>query len=80
MHPHTQISLWTILKENSFTHLSTFSLIYLRFIDDIFFKWTGSRTDLENFLDKLNAKHASIKFGYEISKERISFLDTEIYI
>ena len=50
------------------------------FIDDIFFKWTGSRTDLKNFLNKLNAKHASIKFGYEISKERISFLDTEIYI
>ena len=25
-------------------------------------------------------KHPLIKFEYEISKERISFLDTEIYI
>ena len=60
--------------------IKTFSLIYLRFIDDIFFIWTGSKTDLENFLNELNTKHPSIKFEYEISKERISFLDTEIYI
>ena len=60
--------------------IKTFSLIYLRFIDDIFFKWTGSKTDLETFLNELSAKHPSIKFEYEISKERISFLDTEIYI
>ena len=60
--------------------LKKFSLKYLRFIDDIFFIWTGSKTDLERFLNELNAKHPSIKFEYEISKERISFLVTEIYI
>ena len=60
--------------------MKTFSLIYLRFIDNIFFIWTSNKSDLENFLNKLNAKHLSIKFEYEISKERISFLDTEIYI
>ena len=42
--------------------------------------WTGSKTDLEKFLNELNGKHPSIKFEYEISKEGISFLDTEIYI
>ena len=60
--------------------IKTFSLIYLRFIGDIFFIWTGSKTDPENFLNELNTKHPSTKFEYEISKERISFLDTEIYI
>ena len=60
--------------------IKTFSLIYFRFIDAIFFIWTGSKTDLDKFLNELNAKHPSIKFEYEISKERISFLDTEIYI
>ena len=60
--------------------IQTFSLVYLRFIDHIFFIWTGSKTDLENFLNELNAKHPSIKLEYEILKERISFLDTEIYI
>ena len=51
--------------------IKTFSLIYLRFIDDIFFIWTGSKTDPEKFLNELNTKHPSIKFQYEISKERI---------
>ena len=60
--------------------MKTFSLIYLRFIDNIFFIWTGSKADLENFLNKLNAKNLSIKFEYVISKERISFMVTEIYI
>ena len=60
--------------------IKTFSLIYLRFIDDIFFIWIGSKIDLETFLNELNAKHPSTKFKYEISKKRISFLDTEIYI
>ena len=60
--------------------LKKFSLKYLRFIDDIFFIWTGSKTDLERFLNELNAKRPSIKFEYEISKERISFLVTETYI
>ena len=42
--------------------------------------WKGSKTDLENFLKKLNTQHPSIEFEYEILKERISFLDTEIYM
>ena len=49
--------------------IKTFSLIYLGFIDDIFFIWRDSKTDLENFLNQLNAKHLSIKFEYKISKE-----------
>ena len=40
----------------------------------------SQKTDLEKFLNELNAKHPSIKFQYETLKERISFLDTEIYI
>ena len=63
-----------------YSFIKTFSLIYLRFIDDIFFIWTGSKTDLENFLNELNAKHPSIKFEYEIWKERVQFLDTKINI
>ena len=60
--------------------IKTFPLIYLRFIDDIFLIWTGSKTNLEKILNELNAKHPSIKFEYKILKERISFLDTKIYI
>ena len=38
------------------------------------------KADLEIFLNELNPKHPSINFEDEISKERISFLDTEIFI
>ena len=31
------------------------------------------------YLNDLNTKHESIKFNYQISKTRITFLDTEIY-
>ena len=50
--------------EGKFKHplLKTFLLIYLRFIDNIFFMWTGSKTDLENLSNKLNSKQPSIKF------------------
>ena len=46
-------------------------------IDDIFFIWTANKKDLIKFLNKLNTK--SIKCEYQISKTRITFLDTEVY-
>ena len=65
-------------------HISPFlqglSLIYLRFIDDIFFIWTGRKEQLIRNLGELSTKHNSIKFEYKISKTSISFLDTEVYI
>ena len=42
--------------------------------------WTGYKTDLERFLNELNTKYPSIKFEYEISKQRISLLDADMYI
>ena len=45
-----------------------FSCSCLRFIDDVFFIWTDSKTDLEKFLDEFNTKHLLIKLEYEISK------------
>ena len=46
--------------------------MHLRVIDDILFIWTDTETDLEKFLNELNTKHASIKFEYGISKERVT--------
>ena len=60
--------------------LQGLSLIYLRFIDDLFFIWTGSKEQFFRTLDELNTKHDPIKFEYKISKTSISFLDTEVYI
>ena len=39
-------------------------LLYVRYIDDIFFLWTGSEEDLKNFLSTVNEIYPSIKFDY----------------
>ena len=49
-------------KKLIFPFIKKFSLICLRFLDDIFFIWTGSKPKLENFLKELNVKHQSTKF------------------
>ena len=55
-------------------------LYYGRYIDDIVLIYKGSEQEFETFAEKLNTKHPSIKFDYEVSKTPISFLDTRIYI
>ena len=60
--------------------LQGLSLIYLIFIDDIFFIWTGSKEQLIWKLDELNTKHDPNKFEYKTSKTSIYFLDTDMYI
>ena len=45
--------------------LQGFSLIYLRFTDEIFFIWTGSKEQHSWNLDELLPKHDSIKFEYK---------------
>ena len=55
-------------------------LLYVRYIDDLFFIWTGSEEDLLKFLEEVNTLHHSIKFDYEYSKEKVNFLDTTISV
>ena len=54
--------------------------VYLRYIDDIFMTWAGSTEEFNQFMEKLNSCHPSIKFDYEISDTEISFLDTTVYL
>ena len=56
------------------------SLIYFRYIDDIFLLWTETKNEPGQFFKDLNKKHSSIKFDYKASKDRIVFLDNEIYL
>ena len=57
----------------------TFSLTYFRFLGNTILIWKSRTISLGNLLSKLNSKHLSIKFVYEILKERISFLEMKIY-
>ena len=60
--------------------LDSFSLSYVRFIDDIFFAQTGSKDQLITFLNDLDTKLNSINFEYRVSQSSIPFLDAEVYI
>ena len=55
-------------------------LLYCRFIDDIFFIWTGTVQQLIKITEDLNKIHPTIKFETQYSKDSINFLDTTISI
>ena len=40
------------------------SVIYLRYIDDIFMVWSKSESELRHFMNELNQKYQSIKFHF----------------
>ena len=56
------------------------SILFLRYIDDIFMVWTKSEKQLKNFMSELNRKHPSIKFDFKFDSKQIDFLDTLVYI
>ena len=49
-------------------------LIWLRYIDDIFFIWTHGEKELEKFMSSFDSFTPNLKFTYESSKKDISFL------
>ena len=56
------------------------SILFSRYIDDIFMVWTKSEKRLKDFMSELNQKHPSIKFDYKFDCKQIEFLDTLVYI
>ena len=57
-----------------FLETQTFkSLVWFRYIDDIFFIWTHGEEKLKTFMAELNS--FSDKFTYEYNKDSIPFLD-----
>ena len=56
------------------------SILYLRYIDDIFLIWKGSEEELKHFIDYINQVHSKIKFDIQYSYKEINFLDTKVQI
>ena len=56
---YANISMDHFEKKYIYPFRQGLSLIYLRFIDDIFFIWTGTKEQLTNCLNNLNKKHIS---------------------
>ena len=55
-------------------------LIWMRFIDDVFFIWMHGEEKLESFINYLNSSHATNKFTSEQSRDGISFLDVQVSV
>ena len=53
--------------------------MWKRYIDDVFSLWDTSTDKIEEFLEKANSFHPTIKFTAEISETEITFLDTKVY-
>jgi len=53
--------------------------LFFRFLDDIFFIWPGTREELQEYQDFLNALIPNIKITLNISDTHIDFLDTTIF-
>ena len=55
-------------------------LLWLRFIDDIFFIWTHGKEELRKFMETFNNFTPNLRFTYEYSEKSISFLDLIITV
>ena len=55
-------------------------LIYVRYIDDIFFIWKGTEQELLKFFSDINLVHPTIKFDYSYSRKSVNFLDSKVSI
>ena len=50
-------------------------MLWLRFIDDIFFTWTHGNEELKKFMEKFNDFTPNMRFTYESTEKSISFFD-----
>ena len=54
--------------------------LWFRYIDDIFFIWTGNEGKLAEFMARLDMFHPNLKFRWESSRSSVNFLDVVVGI
>ena len=69
-------------KEERTIILTFLHLIYFwkRFIDDIFFIFLGSHSQLKSLMTFMNTISPTIKYTFTYSKQTVTFLDVKIYL
>ena len=68
---HVDIFMAEFEQKYIYTLTKYKSILFSRYIDDIFMVWTKSEKQLKDFTSELNQKHPSIKFD----GKQIEFLD-----
>lgn len=75
----TLANLFMAKLEQNFLSTQTIKpFIYKRYIDDIFIVWLHTLPEFEDFFNKLNQFHPTIKYQYTISETEIEYLDLSI--
>ena len=78
--PYANIFIGKFEESHIYPYIRHLCKLYLRYIDDLFLIWTGTKQQFEDFICNLNNQHPSIKLSYQISNTSIDFLDTTVYI
>lgn len=66
-------------EEEVFSKLSKKPVCYLRYLDDIWGIWVGSKQEFEDFIGILNSHNPSIKLKTVLDEHSIDFLDTTVF-
>ena len=72
------IVFMTRLEERLLNESVDTPIVWMRFIDDVFFIWTHGEEKLDLFIDFLYSSHDTIEFTGEHSSKMISFLDVQV--
>ena len=57
-------------EEHIYPLIKNKSVIYLRYIDDIFLVWIKYESEIRYFMNEMNQNHQSIKFDFKFSKRK----------
>ena len=77
--PYANIFMGKFEESHIYPYIRHLFKLYLRYINDLFLIWTGTKQQFEDFICNLNNQHPSIKFSYQISNISIDFLFTSLY-
>ena len=53
-------------------------LVWLRFIDDMFFIWKHGKENLQNFMKELYSFKSNLKFTFECDRNSMNFFDLNV--
>ena len=77
--PFANIFMGKFEDTHIYPHIQQFCKLYLRYIDELFLIWTGTKDQFKGFISNLNNQHPYIKFTYKISNTSIEISSTLLY-
>ena len=70
---YANIFMANVEAKHIYPYIKEMSSLYLRYIDDIFMIWKGTKVELIKFIKELNKKHKTIKFDFQFSTRKLHF-------